>query len=144
MRHDPIDPARSPDPERPTIVTTDSRVRVLGPRLDALERRSVATIAASEEELEALTRREPGGPDDDAARAHATAVLIDVVARERKELGEIAAARERLVQRTFGVCEGCGDRIPFSRLEALPTARYCLRCQTAAEENAAAVPAGSR
>jgi len=28
----------------------------------------------------------------------------------------------------FGVCVGCGERIPFARLDARPYARYCVGC----------------
>jgi len=29
----------------------------------------------------------------------------------------------------FGVCEGCGTAIPMARLNALPYATYCIKCQ---------------
>jgi DnaK suppressor protein len=74
----------------------------------------------------------------------AMAVLIDVEARERKELEEIAASRARLRQGTFGICEACGGRIPLVRLEAVPAARYCLVCQAKAEEGEATVPPDAR
>lgn len=144
MRHDPIDPGRSPGTERPTIVSTEERRRRFGRRLDALEQRSLAIIAASEKELGTLSGREAGGPDDDAARMHAMTVLIDVEAHERKELEEIAPSRARLLQGTFGICEACGRTIPLSRLEAVPTARCCLVCQAKAERREATVPPDAR
>lgn len=139
MRHDPIDPGGSAGTERPTIVSTEERMRRFARRLDVLEQRSLATIAVSEKELETLSQREAGGLDDDAARMHAMAVLIDVEARERKALEAIATARARLRQGTFGLCEACGRRIPVSRLQAVPTARCCLVCQASAEQREATV-----
>ena len=32
------------------------------------------------------------------------------------------------------LCEGCGKRIPKTRLRALPEARYCIKCQQENEE----------
>jgi RNA polymerase-binding transcription factor DksA len=102
-------------------------------RLDALEQRALATIAASEEELRTLERGAPVGAQDDTARTLAMAVLADVLTRERTIVDEIAAARIRLAEGTFGTCQACGGPIPFSRLEAVPTARACLACQADAE-----------
>ena len=38
---------------------------------------------------------------------------------------------------TYGECEGCGERIPLARLNALPYATSCIECQRAAETNGA-------
>ncbi len=102
-------------------------------RLDEMERQSRDTLAVSEAELATLGAREPSEPEDDSARMAATTVLSEVLARERKALEEITAARARLVAGTFGICERCGGAIKRSRLEALPTARDCVRCQRQVE-----------
>ena len=31
---------------------------------------------------------------------------------------------------TYGICESCGTIIELPRLEALPSARFCMRCQS--------------
>lgn len=43
-------------------------------------------------------------------------------------LNEVEAALARLDAGTFGVCESCGEPIEPARLEAMPTARVCMRC----------------
>ena len=35
---------------------------------------------------------------------------------------------------TFGACEYCSEEIPRGRLEMVPHARYCLKCQTLKEK----------
>ena len=45
---------------------------------------------------------------------------------ERKLLGEIDNALQRIEQRTYGICEGTGKPISKARLEAQPWARYCV------------------
>lgn len=41
----------------------------------------------------------------------------------------LADAREQLRQGSYGTCRDCGCRIPQRRLEAMPTATLCVRCQ---------------
>ena len=33
----------------------------------------------------------------------------------------------------FGICEGCGEEIPFKRLSARPVTTKCIRCKTREE-----------
>ena len=39
---------------------------------------------------------------------------------------EIDNALQRIVDKTYGICEGTGKPIPKARLEAQPWARYCV------------------
>jgi RNA polymerase-binding protein DksA len=48
----------------------------------------------------------------------------------RAELLQISRAVSRLDENRYGLCETCGQRIPSQRLEALPYATSCLKCQT--------------
>jgi RNA polymerase-binding transcription factor DksA len=41
---------------------------------------------------------------------------------------ELRAALQRIDAGTFGQCENCGQPIPKVRLDAIPYARFCLRC----------------
>lgn len=54
--------------------------------------------------------------------------------RETAELGQIAAALERLDLGTYGRCADCGGPIAPSRLRAKPEAARCLACQERAEQ----------
>jgi DnaK suppressor protein len=53
---------------------------------------------------------------------------------ETAELVDIDAALERLQAGTYGQCTDCGITIPTARLNAYPTAKRCLGCQTLAEK----------
>jgi RNA polymerase-binding transcription factor DksA len=44
-------------------------------------------------------------------------------------LRDVADALDRIGRGTFGRCEGCGRPIARERLEVLPRARLCIRCQ---------------
>ena len=53
---------------------------------------------------------------------------------ETAELGDIEAALERMDAGTYGQCTDCGVTIPPARLNAYPTAKRCIDCQTVAEQ----------
>ena len=43
-------------------------------------------------------------------------------------LAEIEAALAKLESGTYGQCEDCGSEIASARLEAMPSARFCMTC----------------
>ena len=133
MRHDRIDPGSMAGVESPPVRSAAWPSKAFTRRLEEWRRRSLATVTVGDEELATLDAPETGESEDDAARLLAVGVLADVVAREWRELEEIAAARGRLADGTFGRCELCGASIGRRRLEAMPTARYCLVCQREVE-----------
>jgi len=51
-----------------------------------------------------------------------------------QKIRDIRSSLERIKNGTFGRCERCRGEIPPSRLEAMPFARYCLRCQEQQEQ----------
>ena len=48
---------------------------------------------------------------------------------DSRELNQIEWALARIEQGTYGVCEGCSERIPLGRLNALPYSTMCIECQ---------------
>lgn len=50
-----------------------------------------------------------------------------------KRLRDIAQARKRIVDGTFGICQGCEDLIAEHRLKLMPWAKFCVTCQAMAE-----------
>ena len=56
--------------------------------------------------------------------------------QEGRFLWHIDQALRRLYKspETFGKCHGCGDEIAFERLDALPHARYCIKCKQKEED----------
>ena len=53
--------------------------------------------------------------------------------RDRKKLGEIERALERIEDGTYGECEECGEPVEQGRLKALPFTRVCVECQSRLE-----------
>jgi RNA polymerase-binding transcription factor DksA len=46
-----------------------------------------------------------------------------------REAQQVEAAMHAREQGTYGICKGCGRRIPPERLEARPEATLCVDCQ---------------
>jgi DnaK suppressor protein len=54
---------------------------------------------------------------------------------ESRELERIERALDRMREGSYGLCETCGGKIALARLQALPYAVTCIRCQRAAEQD---------
>jgi len=62
---------------------------------------------------------------------------LQVASVEGRLLLEINEAISRIEDGTYGTCEGCGKQIDHNRLEVVPQARLCLKCQEQAERRIA-------
>jgi DnaK suppressor protein len=69
-----------------------------------------------------------GTNDVDRSRALALAALAATNA------AAVDHALARLRAGTYGVCEGCGTRIPIARLRALPETTVCVSCKRASSQ----------
>jgi RNA polymerase-binding protein DksA len=112
------------------------RIGEFGRRLRRERREAYHALATTDAELVSCERERAGDFLDDAATDIACRLLASLEERDRRVLAEIDAAEARLSDGTFGVCEACAGPIPFSRLRALPTARFCVTCEDALERQA--------
>ena len=62
----------------------------------------------------------------DASRQEEIRVLIS---RQVKILEHLDAALKRMDEGKYGLCLGCGRRIPSTRLEAVPHTQLCISCK---------------
>ena len=53
---------------------------------------------------------------------------LELLDSERKVLRKIDMALERISEGVYGICIEGKERIPRARLEAIPWARYCVKC----------------
>lgn len=98
-------------------------------RRDALRRALAGDLSL----LKQLREQSGGDVVDaalDAAQDEISSQLAEV---ESRELANIERALVRMKKGNYGECEGCGNRIPLARLNALPYATSCIDCQRAAE-----------
>ena len=60
--------------------------------------------------------------------------MLRLRGREQRLLKKIDEALERIENGTFGICDDCGEKIDFKRLEARPVTTMCIQCKTLQEE----------
>jgi DnaK suppressor protein len=53
--------------------------------------------------------------------------------RDQKLLKKIDEALDRIATKTYGICERCGEEIPYKRLKARPVTTFCIECKTQQE-----------
>jgi RNA polymerase-binding transcription factor DksA len=67
-----------------------------------------------------------------------TDLVIDLdlaeIDRDLGELRDVEQALERMRELAYGRCMDCRTTIPYERLNAYPTAKRCLRCQSMHEK----------
>lgn len=57
---------------------------------------------------------------------------VDALAGSLLEnLRDVEEALAKMDGGTYGACESCGEQIADARLEAMPSARYCITCASA-------------
>lgn len=58
---------------------------------------------------------------------------LELASNQQEFLYEIDEALKRIEEKTYGKCEMCGCKIPTKRLNALPFAKNCIKCQEKVE-----------
>ena len=66
---------------------------------------------------------------DDATEAFEQAKDLSVRLGLEDTLRDVHDALKKFDQGTYGVCEGCGIKIDWARLEAKPEAKLCIKCK---------------
>jgi len=77
--------------------------------------------------------------DDQAQISHDEFVSLRMNGLDYRQLRMVEEALDRLESGDYGICLACDEPIAERRLEALPWARYCVKCQ---EEVGAELMAG--
>jgi len=107
--------------------------QILVIRRDALRKALAGDLSL----LKELNEQTSGDMVDAALDSVQDEISSQLAEVESRELARIEYALERMREGQFGVCEGCGTGIPMARLNALPYATYCIKCQREAERQGA-------
>lgn len=70
-------------------------------------------------------------PADLGSEMYERSLSLSLNEHEEQELEDITHSLQKIKAGTYGACEACGKEIPYERLEAMPTARYCIEHQEA-------------
>jgi DnaK suppressor protein len=68
-------------------------------------------------------------PADMAANAYNKELMMSMTENDRSMLNLIDEALARIEKAEYGDCVNCGEAVQDKRLEAIPWARYCIKCQ---------------
>ncbi len=100
-------------------------------KLEEEARRIERQITKLEEESELVnqTRGIENTLNEDVHEAEEGSRIMTIVAMLTRRLREIRVALHKIRDRSYGICDRCGEKISVRRLEAVPDARYCLKCE---------------
>ncbi|CAN5922365.1 hypothetical protein BH23ACT10_BH23ACT10_11430 [soil metagenome] len=104
---------------------TDDVAAVLAAKRMALEQQ-LATLTASQGDTGGISFGKRVGEGTNLAVER----LTQVAAHEQLGdlLSDVVRAEAKLVERTYGSCDRCGEPIGAPRLEAKPWAIHCIAC----------------
>lgn len=95
--------------------------------------REIARLEAQlKEEIEPAS-----ATDDDSADAAADIYergkIISIIANLESKIHSLDRALELAAAGSYGICEKCGEPIPFERLQIMPETTLCVRCASERE-----------
>ena len=61
-------------------------------------------------------------------------LTIRLLGSKKGDFDQIEAAMQRIADGGYGRCDICGEKIPEARLDAIPYATACVRCESEKEE----------
>jgi len=105
-----------------------------------LEEMQAEIVGESEETVHGMQEESTLYPDPNDRASLETEHInnLRIRDRERKLLGKVEEALERVEKNTFGYCEECGNEIGKERLLIRPVTTFCVVCkesQEAVEDN---------
>lgn len=100
-----------------------------------LERQRAALLLEAGDTLTNRPEIEPLPDLSDQATAEVDQnFVLRMKERGQKLLKKIDETLDRMATNTYGICERCGQEIPFKRLKARPVTTLCIECKTVQEQ----------
>jgi DnaK suppressor protein len=104
--------------------------KLLVERLNALLEGAEKTVSGMSNDY----KEELLDPTDRAALESDRNFTLRIRDRERRLIGKLNEALEKIEDGTFGICEMCGNQISEKRLMARPVTTLCIECKTEEEQ----------
>lgn len=82
---------------------------------------------------ESLTRDDEVNPEEDGTDAFDRLFALERAGSEQDVIFMIDESLRAIEEGAYGVCDGCSNLIEKPRLQALPFAKNCIRCQSEME-----------
>ena len=103
-------------------------------RLRVREGELAAAVARVEEDARAAPEPDALDVGDRAAESYNKESSLRELDQDRRWLTLIREALVREAEGSYGLCVECGRAIESKRLDAVPWARHCIRCQQLQEQ----------
>ena len=103
--------------------------KLLNERLDDLINEANRTVSGMSDLKENMP-----DPADRATLESDRNFTLRIRDRERRLIGKIKEALERIDNGTYGICESCEEDISEKRLKARPVTTLCIDCKTKQED----------
>lgn len=108
-------------------------IKILTRRLKEVRREIIGDVEATARQSNEFGGDGTQDTGDLAAATYSRQVLLELGERERIRLREVEAAFVRIEDGSYGICEESDEPIPYTRLEAVPYARYTVTAQSELE-----------
>ena len=115
------------------ILLSTKKLQQFKETLEARILESERVLANAEQETRANSARE-SDPGDQAAAEYERQTLAHKADVARQTIRRLSDALKRIRAGDFGECAQCSGEIELKRLEAVPWALYCIKCQEAREQ----------
>lgn len=100
------------------------------------QRRKALLAALNDDRLMSHADNDVRDIADEATETEYRNVTAELTELESRELEQVESALQRINEGKYGVCDGCSKNIPMARLQALPYATMCIKCQQEADRMA--------
>ncbi len=90
-------------------------------------------VRENNKEEKGFLSTEVGDIADAASDSVERELLFELNDNERRILGNVEDALQKIENGTYGVCEKCGKEIEIERLKAMPFAKVCIKCKSQME-----------
>ena len=110
-----------------------NNVLLLRTVLQEQQRELTDAIGKTQKEIRALGNSGPGDVLDESCDNASKEAVFTTYTRNRTHLRKVEIALGRMATGEFGVCAACGGDIGLKRLQALPWANNCIKCQEKSE-----------
>jgi len=112
----------------------ETEIKFFKSELESRKIKIEKNLSATSDEMSSMGRNELKDEGDHAAMSLETAVDNAILGQQANELGEIELALDRIKNKTYGICDMCGDEINIERLKVKIFARYCITCREVIEK----------
>jgi len=118
--------------------------KILRSRLESERQRLLDELKQLEASVNPAEERREGSPfgkrEEEATETLELEKRLAMENRIKGQLNGIERALHKFEEKTYGLCDHCGQAIDPARLEALPQASLCMNCKALQAKNAKGKP----